>query len=279
AQGLDGLPLALELAAAKLRLFSAAQLADRLEDLLGTLDGTAGQTGEYNLVTVGRHRHSTLRATVDWSYRTLHPEAAALLRKLSVFAGPIDLSAIEWFAGPAAVDRLATLVDKSLVVVDPGPTKADVTYRLLHPIKAFANRALISAGEVEAARDRHLAWVLHVLERLRTGADGAPATLSTYPIDELAAEARASLHWAVSAGRIRDGLRVAVHLDDWWRERGLAREGRLWLHRLLEKLPATGEEIPATERAVAYHAFSRHAGADGEYGDQLRLLIQAEAAA
>src|SRR5690606_13424652 len=158
--------------------------------------------------------------------------------------------------------RLATLVDKSLVVVDPGPTKADVTYRLLHPIKAFANRALISAGEEEAARDRHLAWVLHVLERLRTDADGRPVTLSTYPIDQLVAEARAFLHWSVSAGGFHDDLRVAVHLVARWRERGLAREGRLWLHRLFEKRPSTGEEVPATELAVAYHAFSRHAGAD-----------------
>jgi predicted ATPase/class 3 adenylate cyclase len=276
AQGLDGLPLALELAAARLRLFSAAQLADRLEDLLGTLDGSAGQTGEYSVVTVGRHRHSTVRATVDWSYRTLPPEAANLLRKLSVFAGPVDLAAIEWFAGAGAVDRLAVLVDKSLVVVDPGHTKADLSYRLLHPIKAFAARALVSAAEASAARDRHLAWALHALDELHTDADGKPITLSTYPIDQLAAELRACLHWSVAAGRVRDGLRLAVQLDDWWRERGLAREGRLWLHRLFEKLAATGEEVPATELAVAYHVFARHAGADGEFGDQLRLLVHAE---
>jgi predicted ATPase len=67
AQRLDGLPLALELAAARLRLFSASQLADRLEDLLGTLDAGSGMTGEFQVVTTGKHRHSTLRATVDWS--------------------------------------------------------------------------------------------------------------------------------------------------------------------------------------------------------------------
>ena len=278
AQRLDGLPLALELAAARLRLFSAAQLADRLDDLLGTLDGASGQTGEYNVVSVGRHRHSTVRATVDWSYRTLPAGAAALLRKLSVFAGPVDLSAVEWFAGTSSID-LAILVDKSLVIVDPGPTKADVSYRLLHPIKAFAARALASSGEEAAARDRHLAWALRVVHNVHTDAEGKPVTLSTYPLDQLAAEVRACLSWSVAAGRIRDGLRLAVQLDDWWRERGLAREGRLWLHRLLEKLPATGEEVPATELATAYQVFARHAGADGEYGDQLRLLVQAEEAA
>ena len=206
------------------------------------------------------------------------PSAAALLRKLSVFAGPIDLSAVEWFAGTSSID-LAILVDKSLVIVDPGPTKADVSYRLLHPIKAFAARALVSAGEETDARDRHLEWALRVVNNVHTDAEGKPVTLSTYPLDQLAAEVRACLSWSVSAGRIRDGLRLAVQLDDWWRERGLAREGRLWLHRLLEKLPATGEEVPATELATAYQVFARHAGADGEYGDQLRLLVQAEEAA
>jgi predicted ATPase len=279
AQRLDGLPLALELAAARLRLFSASQLADRLEDLLGTLDAGMGQTGEFAVVTVGRHRHSTLRATVDWSYRNLPPEAATLLRRLSVFAGGVDLATVEWVAGSVAVSQLAVLVDKSLVSVEPGPTKADVSYRVLDPIKAFGVRALVQAGEEHAARDRHLAWALHAVTRVHTDPDGRPVTLSTYPLDSLAAEVRAALLWSVTAGRIRDGLRLAVQLDEWWRERGLAREGRLWLFRLFEKLGGTGEDVPAAELAVAYHVFSRHAGADGELGEQLRLLVLAEEAA
>ncbi len=279
AQRLDGLPLALELAAARLRLFSASQLADRLEDLLGTLDAGMGQTGEFAIVTTGRHRHTTLRATVDWSYRNLPPEAASLLRQLSVFAGGVDLHTVEWVAGQVAVTQLAVLVDKSLVSVEPGPTKADVVYRVLDPIKAFGVRALGLAGEEQAARDRHLAWALHAVTRVHTDADGHPVTLSTYPLDSLAAEVRSALLWSVNSGRIRDGLRLAVQLDEWWRERGLAREGRLWLFRLFEKLSVTGEEVPAAELAVAYHVFSRHAGADGELQEQLRLLVLAEESA
>ena len=104
-------------------------------------------------------------------------------------------------------------------------------------------------------------------------------TLSTYPLDRLAAEMRACLHWSVTAGRIRGGLRLAVQLDEWWRERGLAREGRLWLFRLFEKYTAAAEEVPAAELAIAYHVYARHAGADGEFGEQLRLLVLAEEAA
>lgn len=281
AQRLDGLPLALELAAARLRVFSAGQLANRLDDLLGTLDAGGPKTAEYPVVSVSMHRHSTLRTTVDWSYRTLPADAASLLRQLSVFAGPLDLAAIEWVAaqwrsGVSTVDVLAILVDKSLVVAEPGPVKAELSYRLLDPIKAFAARMLVLADEETAARDRHLAWSLHALELISANDSGKPTTLSTYPFDQLAAEVRTGLHWSVTAGRVRDGLRIAVHLDDWWHERGLAREGRLWLFRLLEKLPSTGEEVPASELALALLVFARHSGADGEFGDQLRLLVQAE---
>jgi predicted ATPase/class 3 adenylate cyclase len=278
AQRLDGLPLALELAAARLRLFSAGQLADRLDDLLGTLDAGGPATGEI-AAPVGRHRHSTLRATVDWSYRTLPPEAASLLRRLSVFAGSFDLATVEWVAGAAALNPLALLVDKSLVVAEPAASGSELSYRMLDPIRAFAARALAAASEEAVARDRHVAWALHALERAQTDPDGRPVTLSTYPLDQLAAEVRAALNWCVSTGRVRDGLRLAVQLDEWWRERGLAREGRLWLFRLLGRLPTTTEEVSAAELAVAYHVYARHAGADSEYGEQLRLLIQAEEAA
>jgi predicted ATPase len=282
---LEGLPLALELAAARLRLFSAAQLADRLDDLLGTLD--AGEPGDFPVTTDHRYRHSTLRATVDWSYRTLPAEAAALLRELSVFAGPLDLSTVEWIAGPSTLDLLAMLVDKSLMVADPPRMAADagtaarpdLTYRLLDPIRAFAVRALMNAGEESAARDRHLGWALEVIDRLHTDDGGKPVTLSTYPMDRLAAEVRACLHWSVTSGRVRDGLHLAVQLDEWWRERGLARECRLWFYRLFDKMRASGEEVPAADLAMAYHVYARHAGADGEYGEQLRLLVQAEEAA
>ncbi len=250
AERLEGLPLALELAAARLRLFSAAQLADRLDDLLGVLDAGAPTTGEYPIVAAHRYRHNTLRSTVDWSYRTLAPEAASLLRQLSVFAGPLDLSTVEWIAGSAAVDLLAMLVDKSLIVAEPNPVRADpgasrseLSYRLLAPIRAFAVRALARAGEEEAARDQHLAWARDAIDRVHTDDGGKPVTLSTYPLDRLAVEVRACLHWSVTSGRIRAGLHLAVQLDEWWRERGLARECRLWFWRLFEKLELTGEDV------------------------------------
>jgi predicted ATPase/class 3 adenylate cyclase len=271
ATALDGLPLALELAAARLRVLSAGQLAARLDDLLGTLDaGAAGPGGSFD-------RHRTMEAALDWSYRTLGEPAGRLLRWLAVFAGPVDLTAIEWLLGCDPFDPLARLVDKSLIQAEPAADGA--TYRMLDPIRAYAARRLAEEGEEAAARDRHVAWCLQEIQRAHLDADGRPVTMSLYAIDPLADELRAALHWTATHGSARQGLAVAGGLDQWWRERGLAREGRLWLFRLYERISATGERIPDAELAAAYHLHSLHAGADGEYVEELRFSQRAEAAA
>lgn len=271
---LDGLPLAIELAAARMRVLSAVQLAERLDDVLGTLD--AGRLDEAAQGS-GAQRHHTMQATVTWSYRTLGPRAARLLRWLSVFAGPVDLSTVEWLLGDDPLDPLAVLVDKSLIQAEPGP--AGTTYRMLDPIRAYAARRLVAAGEERAARDRHVAWALHALQRAQLGSDGRPVTLSLYALDPLADEVRAALRWTATGGSARLGLALAGGLDAWWGERGLAREGRLWLFRLYGRIAETGEPIPDAELASAYHMHSLHAGADGEFAEEMRFAQRAEAVA
>jgi predicted ATPase/class 3 adenylate cyclase len=274
AEALEGLPLALELAAARLRLLSAAQLATRIDDVLGTLD--AGHGGPAEPAEPG-DRHRTMQAAVDWSYRTLDERAARLLRWLSVFASPVDLPAIEWLHDGDPLDPLATLVDKSLLQAEAGATNA--TYRMLDPIRAYAARLLVEAGEEESARERHVAWCLQAAHDAYLDTDGRPVTLSLYTLDPLADELRAALHWTVTRGSARQGLAVAGALDQWWRERGLVREGRMWLFRLYERISATGEPVPDAELAAAYHLHSLHAGADGETVEELRFSQRAEAAA
>jgi predicted ATPase/class 3 adenylate cyclase len=295
---LDGLPLALELAAARLRMLSARQLADRLDtelpgapgDVIGTLDAGSGMLGGEALEDPrqqAEQRHATLQATMAWSYQTLGSRAAALLRRLSVFAGPVDLAAVEWMLGdaepdgrgapPDVLDPLAVLVDKSLVQAEP--SGSGTTYRMLDPIRAYAARKLAEAGEERVGRDRHVAWCLHALSRAHRGPDGQLVTLSMYALDPLAVELRSALRWTVTGGSARQGLQLASGLDQWWRERGLAREGRLWLFRLYGRIAETGEHIPQAELAAAYHMHSLHAGADGEFTEELRFLQRAEAAA
>jgi hypothetical protein len=122
-----------------------------------------------------------------------------------------------------------------------------------------------------------VAWCLHAIERAHQSPDRRPVTLSLFAIDPLADELRAALRWTATQGSARQGLRIAGGLDQWWRERGLAREGRLWLFRLYERMSVTGEEIPEAELAAAYHVHALHAGADGEYAEELRFSHRAEA--
>ncbi|GGM31903.1 hypothetical protein GCM10011608_15610 [Micromonospora sonchi] len=303
---LDGLPLAIELAAARLRVLSVGQLAERLDDVLGTLDAgrddpqppvdpdqadsqrepdpapaapRASPPAQANRAGTrsAAERHLTMQATVTWSYRTLGPRAARLLRWLAVFAGPVELPTVEWMLGDDPLDPLSVLVDKSLVLAEP--QVAGGTYRMLDPIRAYAARRLAEAGEEEAARNRHVAWSQHALERAHLGPNGQPVTLSLYALDPLAGELRAALRWCATGGSARTGLRLAGGLDQWWRERGLAREGRLWLFRLYGRLAETGEAVPEGELAAAYHMHSLHAGADGEFAEELRYSQRAEAAA
>src|SRR5258706_12172126 len=150
---------------------------------------------------------------------------------------------------------------------------------MLDPIRAYAARLLKDAGEEQIARDRHVAWCLQAAHNAYLDGEGRPVTLSLYALDPLADELRAALHWTVTRGSARRGLAVAGALDQWWRERGLAREGRMWLFRLYERISETDEPIPHAELAAAYHLHSLHAGADGEYVEELRFSQRAEAAA
>jgi predicted ATPase/class 3 adenylate cyclase len=271
ATALDGLPLALELAAARLRILSAAQLAARIDDVLGTLDAGCE---DVDIDADAASRHRTMQATVTWSYRTLGTSAAWLLRRLAVFAGPVDLPAIEWLHGGDPLDPLATLVDKSLLQAEPGHCGA--TYRMLDPIRAYAARRLAEAEEEAPARDRHVDWCLNAVDEAQQGTGDRTSALSLYALDPLADELRAALRWTVTTGSVRKGFSVVAALSLWWRERGLAREGRMWLFRLYDRVGATGALVPDAELAQAYHLHAMLAGADGEHTEELRFSQRAE---
>ena len=276
ARRLDGLPLALELAAARLRTLSAGELAGRLDTAADAIDiGRAESVGRIDEDAASRH--ATMQAAVSWSYRTLMPDAARLLRLMSTFASGVDLAAIAWLAGGDPVAALSVLVDKSLVVVSPN---ADGTrYRMLDPIRAYASRRLSGEGEDEAAHAGHVAWARREILRLHRQSDGRTTPLSMYAIDPLADEIRTALRWSVTRGSARDAIALAAGLDQWWRERGLAREGRLWLFRAYERIAATAEVVPEAELAAAYYMHARHAGADGEHAEALRFAERAAAVA
>lgn len=256
ASRLEGSPLAAELAAARLRLFSAGQLAARLDDPIAALDPVSAEPGE---------RHDSITACLDWSYRTLSGRAAGLLRRLSVFAGPVELSTVEW-CGPDAFGSLSELGEKSLVEVLPG-----ARYRMSEQVRAYACRQLTAAGDESAARDRHVSWALHTLAAVTVDTDGQPRTVSLTELAPYVAEWRAALRWAASEGSVEAGLRLAGALDPWWREHGGAREGRDLLYRLYRRL----DDADVTPADLA-NAYLVHAGLADEREERLRFLDRAD---
>jgi len=238
---LDGIPLALELAAARVSALTIGEIAERLDDRFALLNRGAG----------GPARHQTLRASVEWSHQLLSEPERALFRRLAVFAGGWSLSAAEAVCvGPPvesgqAAPLLAGLVDKSLVQAEESLT--GTRYRLLETIKAFAAEQLALCGEPEAVRARHGTYFAELGEHTVSRLHGEDQDLWAYRIDQEQANFRAARLWcAADPARVGLGLRMASGLWEYWLIRGLLEEGAAWLQDVLRR--AAG---PAAARADA----------------------------
>jgi predicted ATPase/DNA-binding CsgD family transcriptional regulator len=240
---LDGLPLAIELAAARTRAFSVQQIAERLDSRFHLLSQGARTAAP---------RHQTLDAALDWSFNLLADEEQRTLRRLGVFAGDWHLEAAEAVCQSGEVRgdvliTLANLVDKSLVV--PDQAFGETRYHLLATIRSYALQKLEAADETAAARDRHfehyLRWAETVTENL-AGPDQAHWLLRfAAEYDNL----RAALEWSLgNISRAAEGLRLAAACGRFWRLQGLFAEGRTHLQAVLERL---GPHSPDAVRARA----------------------------
>jgi predicted ATPase/class 3 adenylate cyclase len=254
---LDGIPLAIELAAARIPVLSLQQISDRLDDQFRLLTG-----GSRNALP----RQQTLRAAVDWSYGLLSDRERVLLRRVAVFAGGWTIDAAMVVSGDTGngggaggggngdeagvdvLDALDRLVSRSLVVAEEQDGVA--RFRLLESIRQYAQEKLSEAGEVAACRQHHLEW-FHALtlraEPELTGPDQAMW------FDRLAREydnLRAAMEWAASQpDRADDLLSLAAALWRFWLVRGHWSEGRAWLERALRA--TTGERSETRARALA----------------------------
>ena len=243
-QRLDGLPLAIELAAARVGLLSVTDITARLEDALALL--TRGSA-------VAPPRHQTLRAAIDWSYSLLSAAEQTLFRRLSVFAGGFSLAAAEsiaaggGLAAEAILDTLADLVDKSLVVLvsHPGHAAASTRYRLLETIRQYAGEKLAASGEADVIRDRHLARYLALAERAVPELKGPNCPHWLQLLDDEHDNLRAALRWSQTPLHAADGLRLAAALHWYWERRGTFTEGRGWLHAALQQADTSdaGDDI------------------------------------
>jgi non-specific serine/threonine protein kinase len=260
---LDGMPLALELAAARVRMLPLQQLAERLSDRFALLVG-----GDRTAPA----RQRTLRAAIDWSYEQLSEPERTLLQRLSVFAGGCSLDAAEAVccggsvASGDVLELLSGLVDKSLVVADPAGTEA--RYRLLVTIRDYAAQRL---GGDDALRERHVDWCVALAERADVELRSAGARPWLQRLEREHDNLRAALAWSLaSKTRCEAGLRLAGSLCLFWGQRGHLREGARWLETALAAAPAA----PPAVRALALHGAGALAWRLGDGARAATLLQQ-----
>ena len=249
-QRLDGLPLAIELAAARAKALTVEQIASRLEERSSLVTRSSRTAAP---------RHQTLRATMDWSHKLLSDEERILLRRLAVFVGGFTLEAAEAVCPGAdrrldALDLLTQLVDKSFVIAEErGP---EVRYRLLETVRQYAREKLLEAGETVEVQRRHRDWCVEFAEWL---AQKRWAPDQVVGLDRTETEhdnLRAALMWSLEEGGAEVALRLAGALGWFWYTRGYWNEGRESLRAAL----SLAANSPPAARAKALYWAARLAG-------------------
>jgi predicted ATPase/DNA-binding SARP family transcriptional activator len=268
---LDGIPLALELAAARLKALPVEMLSERLADMFGLLTG-----GNRTAMP----RHQTLQALIDWGYNLLTPAEQALLQRLSVFAGGCTLKAAETVCADidpqmsaderrcsrrsplhssadicgsygrkgAVLDLLTRLVEKSLVLYEE--RSGEGRYRLLEMIREYAREQLAASDEMEVLRERHARFFLSLAEDAEPELGGPDQVRLLDRLEREHDNLRAALAWPLESQEIELGLRLGSALEGFWCPRGHVTEGRTYLLRLLAH-PAVAAPTAAHARALS----------------------------
>jgi len=244
---LDGIPLAIELAAARVRALSIEQIAKRLDDRFRLLTGGSRTALE---------RHQTLRATIDWSYNLLSADERLLLRRLSVFAGSWTLEAAEQVCVETGgdldvLDLLTHLVDKSLVIMDGS------RYHMLETTRQYAREKLLDSEEGKALRDQHFAYFLVLAEEGDKEMRGPNQIEWLHRLNAMRDNFRAALEWVIETQQTKAALQMARKLDWSWFVRGEHNEGRHWLGRVLAlpDMPEYPESYAEALTQLAHHTW------------------------
>jgi predicted ATPase/class 3 adenylate cyclase len=242
---LDGIALAIELAAARLRAFSPAQILQRLDDRFRLLTGGS---------RTALPRHQTLGALIDWSYDLLSPEEKGLLQEMSVFQGGWTIDHVQGICREGdALTTLPTLVDKSLVMAEP--LDKGMRYSFLETIRQYARDRLLDSGHADQTRKHHLDY----FERYsKTETDWEISDYVLYN-QRMAPEVdnfRAALTWGLE-NNPAPALGLVVHLTNFWMDAGLVKEGLDWLNKLgglleIEELETAAPAL-ALEIQAGYH--------------------------
>jgi predicted ATPase/DNA-binding CsgD family transcriptional regulator len=269
---LDGIPLALELAAARVGVLSVEQIAARLDDRFALLTG-GGRTA------LARQR--TLEAAMDWSHELLSREQRTLFRRLSVFAGGFRLEAAEAVCSGLlpdgeleqgeVLDGLSRLVDKSLVAV--GEKDGEARYRLLETVRQYGQEKLERSGETAEIRRRHAGFLLELAEKAGPELKGPRQGEWLERLDTEHGNLRAAMRWLLEEGGAEAAARFAWALWLFWFHRGHQDEGRRWIEGVLAK----GDALPTALRAKVLYADGAMSWGLRENSDTVRLLEESRA--
>jgi len=252
---LDGIPLAIELAAARMRSLSVEEIDAKLDQRFRLLTGGS---------RTALPRQQTLRALIDWSYDLLRDPEKQLLQRLSVFAGGWTLAAVEAVCtdddaeGAAALDLLTSLADKSLVLAEQ--TNGHSRFGMLETVHRYACERLAERGGGDAVRQRHQDYFLALAEEAEPNLKGADQAVWLQCLEAEHENLRAALDWSLTDAGSAKGVRLCGALHRFWEARGHLSEGREWCERVLRK--ARGDER-TRERAKALFsagALSLHQG-------------------
>jgi predicted ATPase/class 3 adenylate cyclase len=245
---LDGIPLAIELAAARVKVMSVEQMASRLGDI-------------FNLLTSGSRtalpRQQTLRALIEWSYDLLSDSEKSLFRKLAAFSGGWSLEAAEAVCGVAGgasvLDDLARLVDKSLV--NKEELDGEARFHMLETIRQYAEFKMFASEEVDEVKNRHRDWFMQLAEtaepKLRTGEQLPWLNRLEMEHDNL----RAAIKWSIEQKHVEQALRIPSALSYFWEIHGHGEEGRNWFEQALA-MDANAKKIYPFAWANAVHGFA-----------------------
>jgi predicted ATPase len=265
---LDGLPLAIELAAARLNLLAVDDLLNRLDD-------------RFRVLGRARHaatdRHQAMQTTMDWSYGLLDPAEQALLRRLAVFVGGWDVAAAEAVCAAdeveaaAVLELLDALQDRSLVYVHV--TDKVPRYGMLETVRQYGLQQLERAGELAMVRDRHLEWCVALAKQTAPALIGPEQAQWLARLDREYDNLRAALQWALDRGLGTHGLQVAGGIWRFWLQRGHQREGRRWLAALLA-LASDEDATSMALRASALEGAARLAEDQHDFAQASALFAQ-----
>ncbi|MDV7355903.1 protein kinase [Rhodococcus oxybenzonivorans] len=268
-QRLDGLPLPIELAAARLRAMSAEQILRRLTD-------------RYALLTLGSRgaptRQQTLRLSIDWSYELCSQQEQQLWAQLSVFAGSFELDAAEGVcAGPPhaedLLDTVTSLVDKSILIREESASV--VRFRMLETLRDYGSEKLTEAGEADRLRRRHRDWYLQLAEDAKAEWISREQVAWMRRLAREQPNLREAMKFCLTEPNSVSGLRFATALFLFWLSRGMFSEGRHWLDRFLETSPVEVSE----ERVAALYGNSVLAEAQNDVAAGASLVAEGKALA